>query len=600
MAAVQLAHVSTSERNWATAFPTTPRLFHLALLAPTARLFTRFERKKVKAHSPSAVYKISLRRCIRALTHDGWSIVPKPYLENEDRREYAVHGSLDFILAIDPGFPFDRPKVRLEKKPSFPLCHVESDGFLCLGDDGDYLVNPEDSIRQLVALTNDFLDRCQDREWAALEARRELERYWTSDTGNWPRLSINIDLSKTLPRNLDYQLQNGKCRISENSSKISQPTCVVRGTIPSKVKMPTCGADLRAWLDVKEQEFLCRALRKNPSVPFLVVVDVEDGEIVLGCSFCTCPRFGNGFRSTNKMDQNAFSSRLLGGKTQLRRHVVVREDRAWVLGRDRNERLADLSTKHVVVVGCGSLGSSVAANLARSGVGKMTLIDPENFQSENASRHYLGMDCEGQNKAKAMKDALRAQLPFVEVTALPLNWHVASREEHLFDCDLVVSMIGDPVSERQLGLIARTRQQDVLFAWMEARAIATHSLLCSQENGLCYACGFNAQGDIITKLVTWPEGRGTYSVPGCGNVFSPYGPTELSAAHSVVTAHVLDALLVGTPSPYRVLSPSTNTVTASQAEPTTFGRDHIFGEPRLQEVSWPSHECTWCSERLAL
>ena len=34
-----------------------------------------------------------------------------------------------------------------------------------------------------------------------------------------------------------------------------------------------------------------------------------------------------------------------------------------------------ISNKHVLILGCGALGTSNAENLARAGIGKLTLID---------------------------------------------------------------------------------------------------------------------------------------------------------------------------------------------------------------------------------
>lgn len=47
------------------------------------------------------------------------------------------------------------------------------------------------------------------------------------------------------------------------------------------------------------------------------------------------------------------------------------------------------TSKHVVVLGCGSLGSKIALHLGRAGFGDMTFVDNESMSPHNAARHAL-------------------------------------------------------------------------------------------------------------------------------------------------------------------------------------------------------------------
>lgn len=49
----------------------------------------------------------------------------------------------------------------------------------------------------------------------------------------------------------------------------------------------------------------------------------------------------------------------------------------------------NLSSVSVGVIGCGSGGSAVADMLARAGVGKLILVDPDYIEEKNLSRHIL-------------------------------------------------------------------------------------------------------------------------------------------------------------------------------------------------------------------
>lgn len=68
-----------------------------------------------------------------------------------------------------------------------------------------------------------------------------------------------------------------------------------------------------------------------------------------------------------------------------------------------------------IVIGLGSLGSTVCESLVRSGVKRMTLIDYDVFLEGNLCRHSLAMNAIGENKSKAMFEKLSNINPFVEV-----------------------------------------------------------------------------------------------------------------------------------------------------------------------------------------
>ena len=57
---------------------------------------------------------------------------------------------------------------------------------------------------------------------------------------------------------------------------------------------------------------------------------------------------------------------------------------------ERNAGLSEttvLKDKSVAVVGCGSLGSTLALSLARAGVGRFHLFDPDRLDPVNIARH---------------------------------------------------------------------------------------------------------------------------------------------------------------------------------------------------------------------
>jgi len=80
---------------------------------------------------------------------------------------------------------------------------------------------------------------------------------------------------------------------------------------------------------------------------------------------------------------------------------------------------ARLAAAHVCIVGIGGVGSWAVEALARSGVGKLTLIDADDICLSNTNRQLHALDGEyGRNKVDVMAERARAINPAIEVDAI--------------------------------------------------------------------------------------------------------------------------------------------------------------------------------------
>jgi tRNA threonylcarbamoyladenosine dehydratase len=83
------------------------------------------------------------------------------------------------------------------------------------------------------------------------------------------------------------------------------------------------------------------------------------------------------------------------------------------------ERLMRLVNAHVLVVGLGGVGSFAAEFIARSGVGKMTIVDGDTVDPTNRNRQLPALATNhGQPKADIMEARLRAINPEIELTVV--------------------------------------------------------------------------------------------------------------------------------------------------------------------------------------
>src|SRR2546428_3220761 len=86
-----------------------------------------------------------------------------------------------------------------------------------------------------------------------------------------------------------------------------------------------------------------------------------------------------------------------------------------IFSRNPREREV-LQQKHIVIVGTGSVGSAIALMAGRAGVGKFTLIDPDELAPENVCRHFCDLSQIGRSKAYAVSELIRRINPQAAVT----------------------------------------------------------------------------------------------------------------------------------------------------------------------------------------
>lgn len=97
-----------------------------------------------------------------------------------------------------------------------------------------------------------------------------------------------------------------------------------------------------------------------------------------------------------------------------------------------------LAQSHVLIVGCGGLGSSLALYLAAAGVGQLTLADGDRVELSNLQRQILHGDADiGRPKADSARETLERLTPDCEVIALSAHLEGRALEAAVAGVDLV-------------------------------------------------------------------------------------------------------------------------------------------------------------------
>ena len=107
-----------------------------------------------------------------------------------------------------------------------------------------------------------------------------------------------------------------------------------------------------------------------------------------------------------------------------------------------------LQTSHVLVVGCGGLGGNVIEQLARLGLGHLTVVDGDVFEESNLNRQLLCTTANiGESKALAAAERVSLIDPDIEVRPVPEFITKENAAALMADADIVIDAL-DSISSR--------------------------------------------------------------------------------------------------------------------------------------------------------
>jgi len=100
-----------------------------------------------------------------------------------------------------------------------------------------------------------------------------------------------------------------------------------------------------------------------------------------------------------------------------------------------------LGASRVAIIGCGGLGSNVAAMLVRCGVKNLTLVDSDRVEEGNLNRQLFFRDQIGMLKTEALAVTLRRIGPELELDMAPIRVTADNLVELVRGADVVVEAV---------------------------------------------------------------------------------------------------------------------------------------------------------------
>ena len=171
------------------------------------------------------------------------------------------------------------------------------------------------------------------------------------------------------------------------------------------------------------------------------------------------------------------------------RHILLPE-----IGIEGQERLR---AARALIVGAGGLGCPAALYLAASGVGQLTLADPDKVDLTNLQRQILyGTQSVGSAKVQEAQKSLAALNPEVEVVPLMQRLDAGNLEPLIKNSDVILDC-SDNFATRQALNRACVKHRKPLVSGAAIRFDAQVAVFdLRQADAPCYACLYPEDGAV--------------------------------------------------------------------------------------------------------
>ncbi|WP_083007575.1 E2/UBC family protein [Halomonas sp. GT] len=310
---------------------------------------------------------------------------------------------------------------------------------------------------------------------------------------------------------------------------------------------------LLQWLSEVDLSALSRLLKHfvdNPVKRHVILFDVHHQDLVglyveldlAATGLLTYPKKKNRKKHTRRVVNSKKLITCLSGKRSVHKFTrigVTKADKKTILSRNRRRVTSgDLSTKHIALIGCGTIGGHLGGLLLRSGAGcgqaKFDLYDNDSFGPQNFGRHPLSTKDFGQNKAISLAMTLKSST-HMNCIVEGKSYQFSIVPELLNQYDIVIDATGRPPVAKRLAHVVRTMVCDerpkLIHGFNDGNGRASKVLI---DDGMCcYGCLLNAPAfyknglDLRFKNIDVSQER----FVSCGSTFTPY-----DAAVSVITA----------------------------------------------------------------
>jgi hypothetical protein len=210
--------------------------------------------------------------------------------------------------------------------------------------------------------------------------------------------------------------------------------------------------------------------------------------------------------------------------------IATAEDSPATVNLRRGPYLAELADKRVAIIGLGAVGSHLALNLHRAGLGTLTLCDFDTLRPGNMARHAANLTYVGWNKADAVGRTLQARGQIVKPVRDMVN-NLDQAREFISAHHLVIDATADDTVAQLLAIAAQEAGRPVVCAYVA-----------------------NQGRSKVVEVITSPSGNWAETTAmhalgvdgyesGCGDPVSPTPLYEVQGVAGMAARTCIDLLL---------------------------------------------------------
>jgi len=153
----------------------------------------------------------------------------------------------------------------------------------------------------------------------------------------------------------------------------------------------------------------------------------------------------------------------------------------------------------VLLFGAGGLGSPIAMYLAASGVGEITIVDPDTVDLSNLQRQIIHQTQDiGTNKVLSAKQTLEEINPNIRIRAINQLLKDEKLAEEVQRADVVVDATDNFASRFAINEVC-FNSKTVLITGAAIRFEGQVAIFDMQKNSACYQCLFPKQTDSLQE-----------------------------------------------------------------------------------------------------
>jgi molybdopterin/thiamine biosynthesis adenylyltransferase len=219
----------------------------------------------------------------------------------------------------------------------------------------------------------------------------------------------------------------------------------------------------------------------------------------------------------------------------------------------RTPELIGLEHARVLIVGAGSLGSPLTFELAKAGVERLTVIDPDSFDVNNSVRHVLPVTYAGWNKAEAVAENARLLNPFAAVVPHAFlvkggGPNARTLRQLIEDAAVVVDTTGSNTAVRVLQRLCIAAPRPLVVVGLTGGGYGG-SIRVGRPGGACFDCMLlHEQDGVIPRAAAAPP-TALVTPAGCSHpTFTGAGFDATQLAAAVARATIQTTGLSGYPS----------------------------------------------------